>query len=272
MRQKNNIVPQIESVYSNLTQLEQTIADYFISEPADEDLSAQAVCGRLFISEATLTRFSKKCGFKGYREFIFQYGLQTQRTDEPNDLQTRTVLDTYQELLDKSYVLLDEAQMQRVVKLFLQKKRVFVYGIGSSGCLATEMKIRFMRIGIQIYAVTDAHVLKMNSVMTDTDTLVVGLSLGGKTNETLSALEEAKKAGAPTALMTSRNDESLKECADEIMLVPVKENLDFGNAISPQFPVMIMVDILFSKILESDLYRRSAVHSYTLSKILERKE
>ena len=52
MRQKNNIVPQIESVYSNLTQLEQTIADYFISEPADEDLSAQAVCGRLFISEA----------------------------------------------------------------------------------------------------------------------------------------------------------------------------------------------------------------------------
>ena len=45
----------------------------------------------------------------------------------------------------------------------------------------------------------------------------------------------------------------------------VKENLEKGKAISPQFPILVMVDILFSHILESDKFRREAIHEYTLN-------
>ena len=38
------------------------------------DFSAKSVAGKLFVSEASLSRFrQKKCGFRGYREFIYQY-------------------------------------------------------------------------------------------------------------------------------------------------------------------------------------------------------
>lgn len=37
------------------------------------DFSAKEIAKHLFVSEASLSRFAKKCGFRGYREFIYQY-------------------------------------------------------------------------------------------------------------------------------------------------------------------------------------------------------
>ena len=71
---EKNILPVIESVYGSLTHLEKKIADYFLSaEALTADLSAQAVSQRLYVSVPSLTRFAKKCGFSGYRQFIFEF-------------------------------------------------------------------------------------------------------------------------------------------------------------------------------------------------------
>lgn len=52
--------------------------------------------------------------------------------------------------------LLDKAQITRITNLLVSKSRVYVYGRGSSGLVAQEMKLRFMRIGLNIEAVTDS--------------------------------------------------------------------------------------------------------------------
>ena len=68
-----SIIPVIEYNYENFTALERTIADFFIQNKKKRDFSAKAVSERLYVSEASLSRFAKKCGFRGYREFIYQY-------------------------------------------------------------------------------------------------------------------------------------------------------------------------------------------------------
>ncbi len=67
-----------------MTQTEKGIANYFLEENEPSDLSLKNMASLLAVSEATLVRFAKKCGFKGYREFIFQYGnsLETKKTSE----------------------------------------------------------------------------------------------------------------------------------------------------------------------------------------------
>ena len=67
---EKNIIPQIESIYNSFTPLEKTIADFFISNTEKIDLSSKSVSSRLYVSEASLSRFAKKCGYKGYREFM----------------------------------------------------------------------------------------------------------------------------------------------------------------------------------------------------------
>ena len=138
---EKNIIPQIEAIYGNVTPLEKDIADFFIDNDEKMDLSSKSVSKRLYVSEASLSRFAKKCGYKGYREFIFCYEQGGQGgVKKPGSDNIKRVLNSYQELLNKSYSLIDEVQIGRVVKILTEKKRIYVYGKGSSGMVGMEMK------------------------------------------------------------------------------------------------------------------------------------
>lgn len=270
---EKNIVPHIESIYGSFTGVEKTIADYFIQNEDIKDLSAKAVASKLFVSEASLSRFAQKCGYKGYREFLFYYH---QKSDAAPVLQSasnhvKTVLNTYQELLNKSYSLMDERQIDRIVKLLSERKRIYVYGKGSSGLVAQEMKFRFMRIGVNIEAITDEHVMKMNSVLLSEDCAVIGISVSNRTEAVMESLKAAKRCRAAVVLLTSHMENRFSEFCDEVMLFAVKENLEQGKVISPQFPILIMTDMLYSRMLSSDSFRRETLHEYTLEALDETK-
>lgn len=267
-----NIIPQMEAIYSSFTPLEKTIADFFIHNNEKTDLSSKSVSKKLFVSEAFLSRFAKKCGYKGYREFIFCYkqyesGMNRQQASD----NIKLVFNSYQELLNKSYSLIDEAQIERIVKILTEKKRIYVYGKGSSGTVGTEMKLRFMRIGVNIEAITDEHIMKMNSVLLDGECGVIGISISGKTETVIDSLKAAKKCGAAVVLMTSRKEKKFEDFCDEIMLFAVKENLERGKDISPQFPILVMIDMLYSRILRTEGFRRrETLHEYTMEALDEK--
>ena len=65
-------------------------------------------------------------------------------------------------------------------------------------------------------------------------------------------------------------DKQFRSFCDEVVLCAVKENLETGKAISPQFPILIMVDIIYSRMLRSDKFHRETLHDYTLEALDER--
>lgn len=105
------------------------------------------------------------------------------------------MLNTYQELLNKSYSLADRAQIDRICHILASKRRVYVYGLGSSGLSAQEMKLRFMLAGVDIEAITDIHIMKMNAVLLDESCAAIGITVSGRTPEVLRALGAAKERG-----------------------------------------------------------------------------
>ena len=155
-----SVVPMIESNYDNFTLVERTIADFFIRNRKRLDFSAKAISELLYVSEASLSRFAKKCGYRGYREFMYQYEETFVEKQESMTGNTRMVLNAYQELLNKTYNLVDETQIARIGRYLNQSNRVFVCGIGSSGLTAEEMEFRFMRIGVDIDSIKDADLMR----------------------------------------------------------------------------------------------------------------
>lgn len=73
---QRSIIPMIDVNYKQFSPAEKKVADFFIANDEDVDMSASAMAERLFVSEATLSRFAKKSGFSGYREFAFAYRNQ----------------------------------------------------------------------------------------------------------------------------------------------------------------------------------------------------
>lgn len=259
-----SVIPIIESNYENLTNIEKTIADFFIQNKTKMNFSAKSVADHLFVSEASLSRFAKKCGYRGYREFVYQYEETFVERKESMKDNTRTVLGAYQELLNKSYSLVDEGQIARIGKYLSHTTRVFVCGKGSSGLAAHEMEQRFMRIGVDINCIVDGDLMKMRAVFQNKNTLVIGISINGETEDVLYTLKKSYQNHAKTLLITARNKEEFYGYCDEVVLIPSLKYLNAGNVISPQFPILLLLDICYAYYVGQDKHTKEVLHDDTL--------
>lgn len=259
-----SVVAIIESNYEKFTTVEKNIADFFIHNDKRQDFSGKKLAQKLFVSEASLSRFAQKCGFRGYREFIYQYSENFVEKHEDMADNVSQVLSTYQELLNKTYSLVDENQLKRVVEYLNTSEKVFVCGKGSSGLAANEMELRFMRIGVNIDSIIDSDQMKMRAVFQNENNLVFGVSISGETQEVLYFLKEAHKKNANTVLITSQTRDSYQEYCSEVVLIPSLRHLNHGNVISPQFPISIMVDIMYSHFVQNDKNKRARMHGDTI--------
>lgn len=250
---KPDIATIIDLHFEELTELEQEIARYFLqAETIQDDLSSQQVTQKLHISQAALTRFSKKCGFTGYREFVFQYQHQASKTDTHSHKHsplTKRVLRSYSIMREQTQDLIDEEQLERVAQLIDDAERVYFFGTGSSGLIAREMKLRFMRLGVVCEALTDQDGFAWTTSIMDENCLVLGFSLSGTTQSVLDSLLDAKEMGAKTILFTSVPNKN-SQAYTETVLVASHSQSSYIQRISAQLPMLILIDLIYAYFLE----------------------
>ena len=250
---KPDIATIIDLHFEELTELEQEIARYFLqSDTIHDDLSSQQVTQKLHISQAALTRFAKKCGFTGYREFVFQYQHQASKQDTHSHKHsplTKRVLRSYSIMREQTQDLIDEAQLERVAQLIDDAERVYFFGTGSSGLIAREMKLRFMRLGVVCEALTDQDGFAWTTSIMDENCLVLGFSLSGTTQSVLDSLLDAKEMGAKTILFTSAPNKN-SQAYTETVLVASHSQSSYIQRISAQLPMLILIDLIYAYFLE----------------------
>ena len=260
---QQNILAIIESHLDKMTDLEQRIGHYFLDPNSiQEDLSSLQVAQTLHISQAALTRFAKKCGFKGYREFSFQYlqdlqKAQTEADNMPSSL-SRHVLYNYNQIHQQTKELIDEEKLERVAQIIEEADRVYFFGTGSSGLVARDMKLRFMRLGVVCEALTDQDGFAWTTSILDKNCLVIGFSLSGQTQSIIDSLIDAKNMGAKTILVTGQ-PEKIQEDFTEVVPVALQSKPEFILRISAQFPMLLMIDLIYAFFLEINREKKERI-------------
>lgn len=260
---QQNILAIIESHLDKMTDLEQRIGHYFLDPNSiQEDLSSLQVAQTLHISQAALTRFAKKCGFKGYREFSFQYlqDLQKSQTEADNmqSSLSRHVLYNYNQIHQQTKELIDEEKLKRVAQIIEEADRVYFFGTGSSGLVARDMKLRFMRLGVVCEALTDQDGFAWTTSILDKNCLVIGFSLSGQTQSIIDSLIDAKNMGAKTILVTGQ-PEKIQEDFTEVVPVALQSKPEFILRISAQFPMLLMIDLIYAFFLEINREKKERI-------------
>lgn len=253
----------IESHLDKMTDLEQRIGHYFLDPNSiQEDLSSLQVAQTLHISQAALTRFAKKCGFKGYREFSFQYlqDLPKAKTEADNmqSSLSRHVLYNYNQIHQQTKELIDEEKLERVAQIIEEADRVYFFGTGSSGLVARDMKLRFMRLGVVCEALTDQDGFAWTTSILDKNCLVIGFSLSGQTQSIIDSLIDAKNMGAKTILVTGQ-PEKIQEDFTEVVPVALQSKPEFILRISAQFPMLLMIDLIYAFFLEINREKKERI-------------
>ncbi|MDI9471138.1 MAG: MurR/RpiR family transcriptional regulator [Bacillota bacterium] len=245
----NSAKQHIRDVYEQLTTVERSIATYFLGNEEQRDFCQRSVANRLYVSEASLSRFAQKCQYKGYREFVWHY---------EHDLARRAALagdpaapllslrDDCQYQLDLVLARADTEQMRRISLRLEQSPRIYVLGACYAGLAAREFELRFLHLGLAVQAVTTVEDMPLRAGLVTEDDVVIGMTAEAACLELEEALLLARERGAFTVLVTTEPDFAKGVTVDECILVGNGRKTGHGIERSPQLPLLLVTDALYA--------------------------
>jgi len=265
----------MESYYPSLTKSEKKVADYILANFKDiMYLSVTELAELASVGETTIFRFCKKLGFKGYPEFKLLIAQDIVNFEKVNQSEPSSYISSLKDNIvakvNECYQILDGDALTDAIEMIYNSKRVFFFGIGSSGITAATAKERLMRIGFLTDVASDAHRMNMvSSVLSDRDT-IVAFSLSGATTDVLESLSIAKENGVNVVVATSYVKSPITQKADIVLQTSGKSNLIEGGSLVNSISQLFIVDLLVTGITLLDKDQTQLMREKTGRSILDK--
>ena len=135
---------------------------------------------------------------------------------------------------------------------------VDIYGVVGSAMLAEELQGRLYRIGVPAYAWSEVHTGLTSAAIQDSDTVAIGISTTGRTEETIEMLAEAGRAGAFTVAITNNPTSPLAELADRSIVTSIYEQFLQPDDLSAKHGQLLVLDLLYLLVAQENFDRSSA--------------
>lgn len=208
---------KINSIYNNLNENDILIWRYVQAnkreccEIAIEDL-AKKCC----ISRTTISRFTQKLGFSGFREFKLHLKLEWEQEQVKTDILLSDVCDNYKKCIQS----MKEKDLQEVCRRIYHAKRLFVFGTGEmQHAVAQMIKRMFMnlkRFFVTLYGNTE---LMMAIEDLDEEDVFIIISMSGENELAVQAAKKLKSKGVYTVSITRLSDNTLARLCSKNLYV-----------------------------------------------------
>ncbi|AZU64068.1 MurR/RpiR family transcriptional regulator [Neobacillus mesonae] len=220
-----SVLNEIQSIYASLSDKEKNIADYILANPEETSRShIQELAEATGVSVSTITRFAKKVSCQNFVEMKVKLAGGSEVKE--GDGNEQKLIASYREMLADVQSLTDPKPFETVVAHLIKAKRIFIYGLGSSGLAAQELNYRLSRMGFVSEAVTDPHLMIIRSTLLEEGDLIVAFSRSGQTKDLLQSARKGKEQGAKLIAFTAFGETPLTELADAVLWTvhPLRSN------------------------------------------------
>ncbi|MGL5576640.1 MurR/RpiR family transcriptional regulator [Cetobacterium sp.] len=246
----------------NLTKGEKKIAEYIISNPKEvSDMSALDLGKVLNTSDASIVRFSKNIGFKGFSDLKTYLKIQINSFKKPQNkiLEKWNNFQSENDIVDKivksdlknieSFLSqIDVKKVEETVKNILSSKKVFVVGMGCSRGVAQFISWHMKRIGVDVELLQESGIGLLESLvhLKEEDTVLFFTFPRYLTDE-VQASKLIKKRGAKLILITSELFSDISVNSDIVFKVPVDNDSFFNSYIVPMELCNIILTSIYEK-------------------------
>lgn len=245
-----NVFDRISLIEGYATKNERLIIAYLRSHPINELilLSITEFSEKVGVGDATMLRFCRKLGLKGYSEFRFLLSQSVGKESTGDGSEADKVLEQMTKALRATHELLDYEQIKKAVNLILHARRVYAIGSGNSGVAAKEFCNKVLRYGLHCYYQEDNHFQAIAaSMLTDEDVLVI-FSVSGGTKDMLDIAAQAAKDGVNMVILTNYLKSPLSQYATALLYVVAKSApLNSGSLVS-KVSQLYVIDVLSKEI------------------------
>jgi RpiR family carbohydrate utilization transcriptional regulator len=249
-----NSLSLIRSQLPALNDSEVRVAHWVLQNPNEIiQLSMAQVAQECGVSDTTVLRFCRNIGFRGYTHMKMMLAQDTARPDQivhedvdiNDDVATlaRKVFMTNIQALRDTLEVMDMEALGRAAIMIQNARRILIIGVGTSGPIVQDAHNKFFRLGLNCHGYTDSYLQLMEAALVESRDVVIGISQSGSSTDPVITMEQAKKNGASTIVITGNAQSPITRHADLTFLSPSKENR--SEVIASRVAQISIIDALY---------------------------
>ncbi|MDO5733564.1 MAG: MurR/RpiR family transcriptional regulator [Eubacteriales bacterium] len=274
MKERKNQLPaecgifeRIDALYFDLTKTEKRLASYLAkhrSEPQYMSISELAQASE--VAEATISRFCRKLGLKGFNSFKLELakaafarqlnsaeaeGVETGGADDVASL-AQTLGQAHVEAIWQTREFIVEADYQKAVELLQAARHVYCMGLGGSHVLAYEAFSLFTTVDPKFSVLNDPHMQSYMTANFDEQDLILYFSYSGATKDLLELFALAQKRQVKIILISRYPNSPGAKYADLTLQCGSNESALKSGSVSARIAQLMVIDILFELYIKAD--------------------
>lgn len=250
-----NCLGSIRSNYAKFSEKEKKIADYILEKPETIiHRTINEVADDLNIADATVFRFSKRIGFKGFQAMKIALAseimtpirtIHEEVTMKDNEKTlTEKIFKSNIRTLQNTLQIVDHNKIKTAIDFILQAKRVEVFGTDGSAIIAMDAFSKLARAGIRASSHMETHYQLLSaSHLTEEDTAII-ISHSGSNKETMNILKTIHETGAKTIGITGFSKSPISLNVDLALYTNTEEIEYLSMGFESQIAQISMIDAL----------------------------
>ena len=240
--------------FDSLNKSEKKVAGAILDDPEAATRSSIAILAKKAgVSEPSVNRFCKRFDTAGFPDFKLKLaqclvsGVKFVNSNvQLNDnvfKYTPKIFDNAIHDLVAIKNQIDSSIIEKVVDQLLKARRIFFFGLGTSGAVARDAENKFFRFDLPVSFHVDVLTMRMLSAAAKPGDLFFMISHTGRTKAIIDATDDARGNGAIVIGLTTPGSMLAKK-SDLAIEVLVSENTEEYMAMTSRIVHLVILDVL----------------------------
>ena len=256
-----DVFETISQSYYELTTAERKAADYVMkNRDKTQYLSIGELAEESGVAEATVSRFCRRLGYKGYNAFKLAianagapahgHAAPPRPVEEGDDVPAlaQKLYAAENDALLQTLSLLKPAAIEQAVEFLRGARRVLCMGQGGSMVLASEAAHLFSIFDGKFIPVSDSHMQVIASATLTKEDAVLFFSYSGATRDMMETLNVVRGQGAKILLITRFPRSPGAALADVVLQCGSNESPRQHVSVPARIAQLFLLDILFTRL------------------------
>ncbi len=275
---EKSVLDKILCVYKELYEAEKKIADYVINKKEKViEMTVSELAAQSNVSEATIVRFCKKCGLKGFYDLkinIAKDMVKLKDSTISNKLDSNNIGQSLQNILankieelKQTILMMDEREIKKILDIIKNARIVQFAAVGNTIPVAMDGTYKFNQLGISAVTNTIWETQLAFTYTLTKDDVVIVISNSGSAKKLVTLLEIANERKAATISITNHENSPVANESKYHINTSTREKLFLDEFSFSRVSAMVVIEALYLLLTQDkkDAYNWISQHEQSIA-------
>ncbi len=253
-----NIIGVICSFYEQFFDAEKKIADYIMENKKEVvDMTVAELARASNTSDATVSRFCRRCGFKGFQSLKMAIAKEVMEEEQDsfqvsNEIDRNNLPQSFQNILANKIAemtgtmgMMEPDNLETILRILESAHTIQFAAVGNTIPVAMDGAFKFNQLGLRSVAMNswEAQIAFTYNLLPQD--VVIIISNSGSSRRLLSLARGAHENGARIILITNNPSSSLAAVSDYQIITATREKLLTKEFWFSRIPSILVIETLY---------------------------